>query len=130
MALEHDVTLVLQGHKDEWWPSCHRLSPLMELDVPVEILHITEKPRFMDGEKNVAIISEAASSGIPLQAYRRAKNQRRVHMTLKLPWSADHDIKQFDRMHRSNQVTAPEYVLLISKLAGEQRFASIVAKRF
>lgn len=33
------------------------------------------------------------------------------------------------RTHRSNQVTAPEYVFLISELAGEQRFASIVAKR-
>lgn len=33
------------------------------------------------------------------------------------------------RTHRSNQVNAPEYVFLISELAGEQRFASIVAKR-
>lgn len=33
------------------------------------------------------------------------------------------------RTHRSNQVTAPEYVFLISTLSGEQRFASIVAKR-
>ena len=33
------------------------------------------------------------------------------------------------RTHRSNQVNAPEYVFLISQLAGEQRFASIVAKR-
>ena len=32
------------------------------------------------------------------------------------------------RTHRSNQVNAPEYVFLISELAGEQRFASIVGQ--
>ena len=31
--------------------------------------------------------------------------------------------------YRSNQVHPPEYILLISDLAGEHRFASIVAKR-
>ncbi|CAE8606357.1 unnamed protein product [Polarella glacialis] len=101
-----------------------------------EYVNLREQLAFQRGEKRVAIITEAASAGISLHADKRATEvpngrsaRKRVMLILELPWSAEKAVQQFGRVHRSNQLYAPAFRLLVTDVGGEQRFVSAVSRR-
>lgn len=99
-------------------------------DLPRKKVNIAAAQDFQDGTKRVAILSQAAGTGISLHASNDAKNQQqRWHITLQAGWSADKAMQMLGRTHRTNQKHTPHYFTLVSDMSGEKRFLATIAKR-
>ncbi|MBX3295866.1 MAG: strawberry notch family protein [Acidobacteria bacterium] len=98
--------------------------------VPSKLINLHEKNAFQNGDKRIAIMSEVASTGDSLHAGKQVGNkQRRLHIAAELKWSADKQIQDFGRTHRTGQVFPPVYLLVFTELGGEKRFSATIARR-
>lgn len=99
-------------------------------NIPMSKKNVEEARQFNSGQKRIAIISPAGSTGISLHADARFKNQQvREHFVAQLSWSADSQVQKFGRSHRSNQVQPPIYTLFSTDVGGEKRFSATIARR-
>ena len=98
--------------------------------VPNRLINLHEKNCFQNKDKRIAIMSEVASTGDSLHASRKVRNQdRRLHIAAELKWSADKQVQDFGRTHRTGQVSPPIYLLVFTELGGEKRFSATIARR-
>lgn len=98
--------------------------------VPNRLINLHEKNCFQNKDKRIAIMSEVASTGDSLHASRKVRNQdRRLHIAAELKWSADKQVQDFGRTHRTGQVQPPIYLLVFTELGGEKRFSATIARR-
>ena len=92
---------------------------------------LLESAFFQDESRKIAIISEASSTGISLHSNitDHKKPSKRLHCIPEPPWTALGFTQQLGRTNRSNQAHKPEYMILMSEVPGERRFASTLAGR-
>lgn len=85
---------------------------------------------FMDDKKQILVFSDKGGTGESYHADRTKRNQRRrFHYVVQPGWRADKAVQGMGRTHRSNEASAPHYILATTDLKGHQRFISSVARR-
>jgi predicted RNA methylase len=85
---------------------------------------------FKAGKRRVLIFSGAGATGYSFHADNTTGNtQQRIHYVLQPGWRADTAVQGFGRTHRTNQKSAPEYVLVTTDVQAQKRFVSSIARR-
>jgi len=89
-----------------------------------------EAAEFMNDQRRILIFSEKGGTGRSYQADRAAANQRhRQHYVVQAGWQAAKAMQGLGRTHRTNQASAPTYILVTTDLPGHKRFISSIARR-
>lgn len=84
---------------------------------------------YQNGSKLVLCFTNAGGTGQTYSAQRTCANRRkRRHYLLQVGWRSDLAIQGMGRSHRSDQVHAPEYILVSIDLWADQRMISRVAR--
>jgi hypothetical protein len=85
---------------------------------------------FMDDKKQILIFSDAGGTGYSFHADLTKKNQRdRKHYLIQPGWRANKAVQGLGRSHRTNQKSAPHYVLVATNIPAHKRFLSSIARR-
>jgi hypothetical protein len=85
---------------------------------------------YQGDQKRILIFSGAGGTGYSFHADNTAQNRRRrIHYILQPGWAAQGAVQGFGRSHRTNQASAPHYVLPTTDLKAQKRFISSIARR-
>lgn len=85
---------------------------------------------FLDDRKRILVFSDAGGTGFSFHADRTKKNQRkRKHYLIQPGWRANKAVQGLGRSHRTNQASAPHYVLASTNIPAHKRFLSSIARR-
>lgn len=89
-----------------------------------------EATEFMHDQRRILIFSEKGGTGRSYQADLDMPNQRhRQHYVVQAGWQASKAMQGLGRTHRTNQASAPTYILVTTDLPGHKRFISSIARR-
>src|SRR3990167_6332724 len=85
---------------------------------------------FMADKKKVLVFTEAGGTGYSFHADNtKANKRRRNHFIVQMGWRADTLSQFLGRTHRTNQDSAPKYILPTTNLKAQKRFISSIARR-
>lgn len=91
---------------------------------------LSDANAFADDTKQILIFSDAGGTGRSYHADKNIKNQRRrVHFLLEAGWKAQTAIQGLGRSNRTNQSSAPIFIMVTTNLEGEKRFTATIAQR-